>query len=240
MVGKLSKNYKAFWKNPDWFKFSVWIADENMDNGQFIDVSDKVGFINEMGGNKAIFFDYDNDGDLDIYLLISGTKGKNINDIIFENNGNKTFTNATKKIALIQDFKGKGHGVAYADYNNDGFVDLFLTNGGSHGSVEIGEDAGPYVLYMNNPNNNHWLKINLIGAKSNRDGIGARVRLYVGNQLQYRQNNGGMEGYVQHNKTIHFGIGNATRVDKIKIIWPSGYVSTITNIKSDQTLEIKE
>jgi hypothetical protein len=214
---------------------------KNIGEGQFIDVSYKAGFRNEMGGDKAIFFDYDNDGYLDIYLLVSGTKSENINDMVFKNNGDKTFTNITKEIGLIQNFKGKGNGAAYGDYNDDGFPDLFLTNGGgSPGLFEIREDAGPYVLYLNKPNKNHWLKIKLTGTKSNRDGIGARVRLYAGNQLQYRQNNGGMEGYVQHSKTIHFGLGSATSADKIEIIWPSGHVSNAVNIKSNQTLEIKE
>jgi len=214
---------------------------ENTGEGQFMDVSETVGFRNEKGGNQAIFFDYDNDGDLDIYLLISGTRSKNINDMIFKNNGNKTFSNITKEIAFSQDLKGKGHSVAYADYNNDGFLDLFLTNGGSSpGLFEIGYDAGPYVLYMNKPNRNHWLKIELSGTKSNRDGIGARVRLYVGNKLQYRENNGGMEGYVQHGKAIHFGLGEAPRADKIEISWPSGHVSNFKDVHSNQTLIIKE
>ena len=214
---------------------------ENIGDSKFIDVSYKAGFKNEMGGDKATFFDYDNDGDLDIYLLVSGTRSKNINDMLFRNNGDKTFTNITQTIGLIQDFSGKGSGIAYGDYNNDGFLDLFLTNGaGSPGLFDIGRDAGPYVLYKNRPNNHHWLKIILIGTKSNRDGIGAQVKLYAGNQLQYRQNNGGMEGYTQHSGTIHFGLGNASRADRIEIIWPSGNVSKMANVNSNQILEIKE
>ncbi len=213
---------------------------ENMGESIFIDVSEKAGFRKKMGGDKAIFFDYDNDGDLDIYLLISGTKNKNINDIIFKNNGDKTFTDITKEIALIKNFSGRSHGVAYGDYNNDGFLDLFLTNGRSRQGYKPGKESGPYVLYVNKSNNNHWLKIKLIGTKSNRDGIGAQVRLYRGNQLQYRQNNGGMEGYVQNSNVIHFGLGDAKYIDKIEIIWPRGDISNMTNIKSDQTLVIKE
>jgi hypothetical protein len=213
---------------------------ENMGNGQFIDVSEKAGFKNKKGGDKVIFFDYDNDGYLDIYLLVSGTKNKNINDMIFKNNGNKTFTNITKEIAMIQNFSGRGYGVAYGDYNNDGLLDLFLTNGGNRWMYDRGKDSGPYILYENRASDNHWLKIKLIGTKSNRDGIGARVILYLKNQLLYRHNNGGMEGYIQNSSIIHFGLGDAPNIKRIEVIWPSGYISSMANVNLDQTIIIKE
>jgi len=217
---------------------------ENIGEGQFIDVSDKAGIKKEMGGDKAIFFDYDNDGDLDIYLLVSGTKNKNINDMVFENNGNGTFTNVTREINFIQNVGGRGYDVAYGDYNNDGFLDLFLTNGSPPYrrmvQYRLGMHSGPYVLYKNKGNGNHWLKIRLVGTKSNRDGIGARVTLYHGNRFQFRQNGGGMDGYVQHSNFINFGLGDVKIIDKIVVKWPTGSVSNMTNIKSDQTLIIKE
>ena len=211
---------------------------ENIGGGQFIDVSDKSGFKKQEGGDKAIFFDYDNDGYFDIYLLVSGTKSKNINDMIFRNNKNKTFT----RITLFQDFSGRGCGVAYGDYNNDGFLDLFLTNGKGpyRDYLHKIKETGPDILYKNAGNDNNWLKIKLIGTKSNRDSIGAKVKIYLEKQTQYRQKSGGMEGYVQHSNIIHFGLGNKTRVNKIEIVWPSGSLSNITNIKSNQTLVIKE
>jgi hypothetical protein len=213
---------------------------ENIDGKRFEDVSDKSGLKGQMGGDKPIFCDYDNDGDLDIYLLISGTTNKNINDMIFRNNGDKTFTNVTKAVGLNQGYSGRGCGVAFADYNNDGFLDLFLTNGKVHEPHVPGKEPGPYVLYKNRGNNNHWLKIKLIGTKSNRDGIGSRINLYNRGKMQYRQNNGGMEGYIQNSSLIHYGLGNATVADKIEIIWPSGTVSEMKNVKADQTLTIKE
>ena len=210
---------------------------ENVGHGKFVDVSGKAGFQKEMGGDKAVFFDYDNDGDQDIYLLISGTKSKNINDIIFKNNGDKSFINVTEDIGLVQNFSGSGCGVAYSDYSNNGFQDIFLTNGKWSWA---GEEVGPYVLYKNKGNNNHWLKIKLIGTKSNRDGIGSQIKLYIGDQIQYRQNNGGMEGYIQNSNLIHFGLGKATRADKIEIIWPSGLTTSISEIRANQTLVIRE
>lgn len=215
---------------------------ENSGDGNFTDVSDRIGISKEMGGDKTVFFDYDNDGYLDIYLLVSGTRDNNINDMIFRNNGDKTFTNVTKKINLTQHFTGRGCGVAYADFDNDGFLDLFLTNGkGSHKDDYIaGRDAGPYILYKNKGNNNHWLKIRLIGTKSDRNGIGAQVKLYAGKRSQYRQNNGGMEGFVQNSDLIHLGLGKADIVDKIEIIWPDGSLTKTTNIKSNQTLILRE
>jgi hypothetical protein len=213
---------------------------ENTGGDGFIDVSNKSGFKRKMGGEKAIFFDYDNDGDLDIYLLVSGSKSRNIKDMVFRNNNDKTYSDVTKAIGLNQSFRGTGCGVAFADFNNDGFLDLFLTNGKAREPYEMYKYAGPYVLFKNRGNNNHWLKIKLIGTKSNRDGIGAKVKLYIGDQIQYRQNNGGMEGYIQNNSMIHFGIGNADDVDNIEIVWPSGFITNISDIKANQTLIIYE
>jgi hypothetical protein len=215
---------------------------ENIGRGKFIDVSDKVGISKEMGGNKAIFFDFDNDGFLDIYLLVSGTIDNNINDMIFRNKGDKTFGNITREINLVQNFKGRGCGVAYADYDNDGFLDLFLTNGQGpyRDDYIMGRDAGTYVLYKNNGNNNRWLKIKLTGRKSNRDAIGARITLNLGGHRQYRQDNGGMEGLVQNSNVIHFGLGNADVVDEIEVKWPSGATTRMTKIKSNQTLLVSE
>lgn len=213
---------------------------ENIDGNRFEDVSGKAGFMNQMGGDKPIFFDYDNDGDLDIYLLVSGTISNNINDMIFRNNGDKTFTNVTQEAGLNQNYGGRGCGVAYADYNNDGFLDLFLTNGKVHEPYVSGEETGPYVLYQNRGNNNHWLKIRLVGTKSNRDGIGSKIYLYAGGKMQYRQDNGGMEGYIQNSGIIHFGLGNADRADKIEVVWPSGSITKITEVKADRVILIKE
>jgi hypothetical protein len=213
---------------------------ENRGDNLFLEVSEQTGFKNKMGGEKAIFFDYDNDGDLDIYLLVGGTKRKNINDILFRNNGDKTFTDVTKAVGLNQSFSGRGCGVAFSDYNNDGFLDLFLTNGKGREPYVPGKEAGPYVLYKNRGNSNHWLKIKLIGTKSNRDGIGAQLELHTGNQVQYRQNNGGMEGYIQNSKLIYFGLANTKVVDKLEIVWPSGSKKIVSNLQADQLLVITE
>jgi len=215
---------------------------ENRGGGEFEDVSDRAGLDGSMGGHKAVFFDYDNDGDLDIYLVVSGTKGNNINDIVFRNNGDGTFTDVTRQIGLVQEgFGGRGYAAAYADYNGDGFLDIFLTNGKQFFADSSPKDAeGPYVLYENVGGGGHWLKIRLRGTKSNRDGIGARISLYAGGRMQYRQSTGGMEGYVQNTKIIHFGLGNHVKADRIEIRWPSGSVTTLENVAADQLITVVE
>ncbi len=214
---------------------------ENKGGGEFEDVSESSGLAGSMGGHKAVFFDYDNDGDLDIYLVVSGTKGNNINDIMFRNNGDGTFTDVTRRIGLNQEgFGGRGYAAAYADYNSDGFLDIFLTNGKEFYTDLRDEGAGPYVLYENTGGGNHWLKIRLRGTKSNRDGIGARIRLYAGGGMQYRQGTGGMEGYVQNTKIIHFGLGGHAGADRIEIRWPSGSVSTLENVAADRLITVVE
>ncbi len=215
---------------------------ENKGGGEFEDVSESAGLEGSMGGHKGVFFDYDNDGDLDIYLVVSGTKGNNINDMVFRNNGDRTFTDVTLQIGLVQDgLGGRGYAAAYADYNGDGFPDIFLTNGKQFfADSSPAEAEGPYVLYENTGGANHWLKIRLRGTKSNRDGIGARIRLYTGKDMQYRQSTGGMQGYVQNTNIIHFGLGGHTRADRIEIKWPGGSVSVLDNVAADQLISVRE
>ncbi|MBI4707722.1 MAG: CRTAC1 family protein [Candidatus Omnitrophica bacterium] len=216
---------------------------ENKGNGEFVEVSSKTGFKNEMGGDKAVFFDYDNDGDIDIYMNTYDIEKDILIDTIFMNNGDKTFTNVTEKTGMIQEIRGKGCSAAYADYNNDGFLDLFLTNDKEMYIVwdPLKERRkGQNVLYKNRGSNNRWVKLKLIGTKSNREGLGVQITLYAGDKMQYRQATGGMEGYSQHSSVIHFGLGKAVRADRIEIAWPNKNKTVLTNVSANQMLAIKE
>jgi hypothetical protein len=173
--------------------------------------------------------------DVDIYLSCTSSV-INLSNILYENQGDGTFTAVPGAGGAPGSTLGKGDIVTTADYDNDGFLDLFVTNGWSTYSF----NHGPYQIYHNVGNDNHWLEIDLEGVLSNRDGVGSRVLVTAGGVTQLREQNGGMHRFAQDYKRIHFGLGDNTLVDKITIHWPSGTVQEIKNIPADQILQITE
>ena len=123
---------------------------------------------------------------------------------------------------------------AWGDYDNDGFLDLFVSRA----------TAGANLLYHNNTNENHWLKLRLVGTRSNRAAIGAkvRVRATINGQTfwQMREVSGGDGHMGQNSLHVHIGLGNATNADLVRIEWPSGAVQELENVASKQFLTITE
>ena len=187
-------------------------------------------------GVSTVAGDFDNDMDVDLYVVNANAAGNEPN-VLYDNQGDGTFNS-------IEDFRlgarsnlGIGDSVTTADYNNDGFLDLLLTNGEfPHLLVE---DA-PYQLLENTGNDNHWLQIELEGVKANRDGIGAKVYVTSGGVTQLRQQSGGMHDQVQNDTRLHFGLGNQTEIDLIRVEWSSGTVQTLEDVGADRILEIQE
>jgi uncharacterized repeat protein (TIGR03803 family) len=169
--------------------------------------------------------DYDNDGCLDLFL--ASTTG---NDALYHNNGDGTFTQI-----FIGDpvHDGGGESCAWVDYDNDGFLDLFATRGGPANNL----------LYHNNGNRNAWLEVKLVGTVANRSAIGAKVRLHaaIGGKTfwQMREiNTGG--GWNSVPLVAHFGLGDATNIDTLRIEWPSGTVQEFHDVSPRQILTITE
>jgi hypothetical protein len=133
---------------------------------------------------------------------------------------------------------GRGDIVVTADYNQDGFLDLFVTNGKDPDSPF--NTDGPHQLFRNRGNSNHWLEVDLKGTVSNRDGIGARVMVKTGDKMQIREQRGGMHRLSQNHQRLHFGLGPYANVDKLEIHWPSGRIQHIENIRANQILQIQE
>jgi hypothetical protein len=152
--------------------------------------------------------DYDNDGDLDLYLANALSANK-----LFDNDGAGGFSDATS--ALLGD-SNSGQGVATADYDNDGDLDIYLVN------------AFTFDKFFRNdlPAGNHWLHVDLAGTVSNRSGIGARVRVVAGGLSQIREISGGAGYLSQSSLAAEFGLGATTIVDTLEIRWPSGLVET--------------
>jgi len=206
----------------------------NKGDGTFLDVTAESRLINEVEAYGVAWGDYDNDGFLDL-CLASGFSAANANpNRLFRNKGNGTFQDVTAathvEAAMLE---GAAADVTFVDYNNDGFQDLFLTTGRGNGTT-------PVALLRNGGNRNHWIKLALEGVKSNRDGLGAKIRLTSGGKTQYREHNGPAHYLSQDRMPIHFGLGQADLVSEITIQWPSGIKQTLTDIRGDQTLIIRE
>jgi hypothetical protein len=123
-----------------------------------------------------------------------------------------------------------GRGLATADYDNDGDIDIVTNNRGDY----------PSLLRNDGGNANHWLSVLLIGTKSNRDGIGASLKLTSEGFIQVEQAKGGMSYMSASDPRIHFGLGKRTKIESLEITWPSGQVDRLTNLAVDQIIAVKE
>jgi hypothetical protein len=121
-------------------------------------------------------------------------------------------------------------GAAIGDFDNDGDLDIAVNNSGEE----------PQLLRNDGGNENHWLAIFLVGAKSNRDGVGARVKVIAGDLTLYDQRKGGISYQSAQDPRLHFGLGRRSEIDAIEVKWPSGTVSKVGKLKSDQIVAIKE
>ncbi len=210
----------------------------NNGDGTFTDVTDQAGLGTVDNNRAAAWGDFDNDGYLDLYIVNSGSDpvGKNANRL-YRNNHNGTFTDVASTAGVEALVASRGRGAAWGDYDNDGFLDLFVTNGEDNTDFI----QGPQILYHNEGNRNKWLKVRLIGATSNRQGLGTKVTIHIGQALQYREYNGS-EGHFLSQKAgpLHFGLGRATVIDRIVVKWPSGARQVLNYISANQEITVRE
>lgn len=209
--------------------------------GSLVEEGEKRG-INRMltSGTNAVTADFDNDMDLDIFVLNSGVIG-NLEDLLLLNRGNGYFDVVRNAGGAAGHRIGVGDAVTTADYDRDGFMDLLVADGGSMGrSLGLPSSNGVYRLYHNIGNDNHWLEIDLEGTDSNRDGIGAKVQIMSGGVTQTRIQDGGLHNRGQNHARLHFGLAQNQIIDQITIHWPSGNVQTLENVQADQVLHILE
>jgi hypothetical protein len=172
--------------------------------------------------------DYDNDGYLD--LLIKTAEGHNR---VFHNNGNGTFTATTQGPIITDSFAGYTCWTAdWVDYDNDGFLDLFVAPSADNGSFASN------LLYHNTGNSNAWLEVKLVGTVGNRSAIGAKVHVHatIGGKSFWQMREVRDGGSL----VSHFGLGDATNVETLRIEWPSGTVQEFSNIAAKQILTTTE
>lgn len=190
---------------------------------------------------SAAAADFDNDADQDLFLACSGPVGKEgIENLLLANDGSGRFKVVPQAAGVTRGEYGIADGVAIADYDLDGFMDLALSNG--QGPYPF--NNGPSQVFHNTSrragNQNHWLEIDLRGVESNRDAIGALVVLRAGGRMQSRLQRGGVHNASQNFSRIHFGLGASATVDSIEVRWPSGAKQWLTNVPSDQLLRVVE
>ena len=221
------------------------------------DISLSSGIDHKSGARGCTMGDFDNDGLIDIYVNNGGLQNTLINDVInlpifvqfyiaiepaynklFQNNGDLTFSDVTKTSGT--EVLGIGSGVGNADLDDDGFLDLFLTNRTFYNSDKQITESDRNYLLRNKGNDNNWIKIELTGTKSNTNAYGARIKVMAGESIQYREHTSA-HGYNSANDyRLHFGLANEENIDSIEIIWPSGERQLLTDIAVNQTLSIEE
>ena len=210
----------------------------NQGEGFFRDVtySSRVGLFSlKRSGWSNGFVDLNNDGWKDLFSANSHVLD-NVEKLrpnvyrqpnsIFANLGNGTFRDVSEDVGEAFQQPRAHRGAAFADFNNDGRIDIVVTSLGE--PVELWQNAGAAE--------NHWLILKLEGTKSNRDAIGARVQ--IGNQHGHMTTS---VGYASSShQGIHFGLGKTDKVENIRIVWPSGTSQVLRNVKADQVLRINE
>ena len=233
----------------------------NNGNGTFTDVSIEANLYDPIQTWSSAWADYDNDGDLDIVVGASSTADGNHK--YMRNNGNGTFTDITSGSGWDTNASTSIEHVAH-DFDNDGFVDVLgggnkimfnLGNGtfapSNYSAIAVGGigdlNNDGFLDFLNGsnvryaiPNSNNWLKVTLQGIASNSYGIGARVEIYGAFGKQIRDIHSGDGFKYMSSLNAHFGIGAATAITKIKVIWPSGTVDIITNPNINQTVNVIE
>jgi len=217
-----------------WTASSAWdsFLYRNLGGGRF--ERSFVGFTLPWA-DVAAWGDYDNDGFLD--LLMTERPGRGCS--LFRNNGNGTFTRITAGPVVSNSPSGT-YSVTpcWFDYDNDGFLDLFVANGDDRGAAMVAN-----YLYHNQGNSNAWLKVKLVGAASNRDAVGAKVWVtadFARASRRQRREIAPGQFLGGNNRIAHFGLGDATNVATLRVEWPSGQVTELNNVAVRQHLTIME
>lgn len=207
----------------------------NLGDGNFKSMSNSKVVTNDGSYLSANWVDYNNDGFLDLFVTASGisfTPSAGNNNLLFKNNGDGNFTRITD--AAIASQRTFSNCAAFGDYDNDGFIDLLVSDASYYG----------YLIYHNNGNKNNWLSIECKGKISNSSAIGARVKINAtifGKTFWQIREITGVQGFRGCNDLrAHFGLGDALKIDSLVVIFPSKQVTVLTDFPVNQIIKVTE
>jgi enediyne biosynthesis protein E4 len=199
-----------------------------------------IGTVTRWLGWGCGFLDADNDGWLDVFLVnghvypevekLTTEAGYAQRKVLYRNSRNGKLEDVSEKVggAVIQPSSARG--CAFGDYDNDGDTDILINP----------VNALPELLRCDSTNQNNWITIKVVGVKSNRSGINARVKCYTDEATLIDDVRSGGSYYSQNDLRVHFGLGKQTKVKKLEIIWTSGQVDTLTDVATNQFITVKE
>ena len=216
----------------------------------FTDVTSEAGVREGSFGWGASFGDLDNDGDLDLYHVNGWIQNEREGDPmefndqparLFENLGDGSFEEVAQEVGAGN--KGQGRGVILFDFDNDGDLDIFITNNHEYvvdGITSTRNPGAPALLRNDTLNGNHWLKITLEGRPPlHRDGVGSRVYVTTGSVTQMRELHASTNYVTQEpGRIAHFGVGVATIIDEVRTEWVNGEINILNNVQADQHISI--
>ena len=189
-------------------------------------------------GWGTALFDYDNDGDLDIFVT-NGSTFQELKrpevlipqvDALYRNDGDGSFSDVSEITGITGLPTRVGRGATFGDYDNDGDIDIFVVN----------NHAAPTLLRNDGGNRNAWLHVELIGTDGNRNAIGAKIQLKTAERTQVREVYAG-ESYMSANSfIIEFGVGGATQIETLQVTWLNGDVQELHNIPVNQRVRVKQ
>ena len=214
----------------------------NTGKGEFEDVSvhSGIGANTRFVGWGCGFFDFDNDGWPDLFLVnghvfpevdrLHGDVRNQQRAILYRNNGKGRFEDVSQLAgpAILEPHVARG--AAFADIRNDGHIAILINN----------QNAAPSLFLQRQPSSNHWLTVKLTGTRSNRSAIGATVRVTVGGQTQLAEVRSGGSYLSQSEFALHFGLGASGTADTVEIHWPAGGHNTLHDVKADRALAVTE
>ncbi len=228
-VTNLSYETNALYRNNGDGTFTDVIYEAHLGKESFLFVGFGTGF-----------FDADNDGWQDIFI-VNGHILDNIEDThdvltyrqpdqLFRNNGNGTFQEVSESAGAYFQRAAVSRGALFADYDNDGDVDLLVT-----------QSNGPATLLQNRTEaQNNWVSIKTVGVISNRDGIGTRITVTTDGHTQIQEVNPGASYLSSHDPRCHFGLGTDTSIDRLEVRWQSGVVQVFENLPANQVHTVSE
>ena len=150
--------------------------------------------------------------------------------VLYENLGNGKFRDVSALAGPGITFLSTARGCAFGDFDNDGSIDLLVNP----------INGLPQLLHCTSRTGNHWITLKLVGTKSNRTAIGARVHCVTGDHQQIDEVRSGGSFYSQNDLRVHFGLGKAARVDTLEIHWPSGQMDRFVDVSANQILRLVE